>query len=251
MAQMIRAILLASATAASFFGLRASNSRSHAEARPVGPWPAGLTRGLAAPITAVAPSTSSRRRSSSPCRLILPGRDLPAVEASRGVTPIQAAKCRAERKALGSGTLSAKLTPPIGPDAGNGRQALARLILPMPSHQARLDRLQLGVQPLELIGQQGEHLARQGRHALVGREPPLQFGDLLRTLWRGDAELRRMAAHRVDQHGALLDQQVARPSIVSAACCSAVLIGTNRMVGRLIASQIASASIASFLPRLT
>src|SRR6266478_2426817 len=41
------------------------------------------------------------------------------------------------------------------------------------------------------------------------------------------------------------------PSIVSAACCSAVLTGTNRIVGRLIASQIASASIASFLPRLT
>src|SRR4029077_2744116 len=41
------------------------------------------------------------------------------------------------------------------------------------------------------------------------------------------------------------------PSIVSAACCSAVLTGTNRMVGRLIASQIASASIFSFLPRLT
>src|SRR5437660_11769674 len=41
------------------------------------------------------------------------------------------------------------------------------------------------------------------------------------------------------------------PSIVSAACCSAVLTGTNRMVGRLIASQIASTSIASFLPRLT
>jgi len=29
------------------------------------------------------------------------------------------------------------------------------------------------------------------------------------------------------------------------------LIGTKRMLGRLIASQIAAASIASFLPRLT
>src|SRR5215218_9634947 len=36
-----------------------------------------------------------------------------------------------------------------------------------------------------------------------------------------------------------------------AACCSAVFTGTNRIVGRLIASQIASASAASFLPRLT
>src|SRR6266851_2024350 len=73
--------LLASATAASFFGLRASNPRSHAGARP----------GLACWMTAVAPSTSSRRRLSSPSRLILPGRCLPAVEFSRGVMPIHAA----------------------------------------------------------------------------------------------------------------------------------------------------------------
>src|SRR5712671_6360493 len=35
MAQMTRAILLASATAASFFGLRASNPKSHGETRPL------------------------------------------------------------------------------------------------------------------------------------------------------------------------------------------------------------------------
>ena len=34
-------------------------------------------------------------------------------------------------------------------------------------------------------------------------------------------------------------------------CCSGVLTGTKRMVGRVTASQIASASAASFLPRLT
>jgi hypothetical protein len=108
MAQMTRAILLASATAASFFGLRASNPKSHGEARPL----------LARWMTAVAPSTSSRRRLSSPSWLILPGRCLPAVEFSRGVIPIHAAKCRAERKALASGILSAKLTPAIGPTPG-------------------------------------------------------------------------------------------------------------------------------------
>src|ERR1700730_15234537 len=108
MAQMTRAILLASATAVSFFGLRASNPKSHGEARPL----------LARWMTAVAPSTSSRRRLSSPSWLILPGRCLPAVEFSRGVIPIHAAKCRAERKALASGILSAKLTPAIGPSPG-------------------------------------------------------------------------------------------------------------------------------------
>jgi len=70
MARMIRAILLASATAASFFDLRASKASSHSEVRP----------GLAARITAVAPITSKRRKSSSPARLILPSFCRPAVE---------------------------------------------------------------------------------------------------------------------------------------------------------------------------
>src|SRR5215472_8138953 len=66
--------------------------------------------GLAARITAVAPMTSKRRKSSSPVRLILPSFCRPAVEFSRGVMPIQEAKCRPERKARGSVTLRAKLT---------------------------------------------------------------------------------------------------------------------------------------------
>ena len=36
-----------------------------------------------------------------------------------------------------------------------------------------------------------------------------------------------------------------------AACCSSDLTGTNRMPGRVTASHRASASAASFLPRLT
>src|SRR6202165_4531428 len=40
------------------------------------------------------------------------------------------------------------------------------------------------------------------------------------------------------------------PTSIKPACCSAVFTGTKRIVGRLIASQSASASAASFLPRL-
>src|SRR5215471_11244945 len=149
MTQMMRAILLASATAASFFDLRASNASSHGEVRP----------GLAARITAVAPMTSNRRKSSSPAQLILPSFCRPAVEFSRGVMPIQEAKCRPERKARGSATLRAKLTPAIGPIPRDGRQALAGLILPMPIHQSLLDCLQFGVEPVELTGQHADHLA--------------------------------------------------------------------------------------------
>src|ERR1700746_2689720 len=41
------------------------------------------------------------------------------------------------------------------------------------------------------------------------------------------------------------------PTIMRAACCSVVFTGTKRIVGRLIASQSASASAPSFLPRFT
>src|ERR1700730_9965162 len=40
------------------------------------------------------------------------------------------------------------------------------------------------------------------------------------------------------------------PTSIKAACCSAVFTGTKRIIGRLIASHSASASAASFLPRL-
>ena len=86
----MRAILLASATAASFFELRASNASSHGEVRS----------GLAARITAVAPMTSKRRKSWSPARLILPSFGRPAVEFSRGVIPTTAAALRRLRSQL-------------------------------------------------------------------------------------------------------------------------------------------------------
>src|SRR5229473_3353800 len=54
----------------------------------------------------------------------------------------------------------------------------------------------------------------------------------------GSCVRRRISASRV-------------PASMSAACCPAVFTGTNRIVGRLIASQIASASAASFLFRFT
>ena len=55
----------------------------------------------------------------------------------------------------------------------------------------------------------------------------------------------------LDQLRALADQQIWRSMQISAACCSAFLIGTKRIDDRLTASQIAAVSAASFLPRLT
>ncbi len=129
----------------------------------------------------------------------------------------------------------------------------------MPSHQPRLDRLQLAIYRLELACQQAEHLARQCRYALIARQASQQLGDLLgpprfregrllAAVTPNSAAWPRIALISIVR---CLTSISRTPSMVSAACCSTVLTGTNRMVGRLIASQIAAASIASFLPRLT
>jgi len=66
-----------------------------------------------------------------------------------------------------------------------------------------------------------------------------------------DPELGKMRPECVRQHRLLPDQQ--RPCAMQHE--NSLLVGafdgTNRMFGRLTASQIASASVASFFPRLT
>ena len=87
-AQAIRAVLAACAITATFIGRRARISRRHFVARS--------SRERALRISVTAPSAKSLRSRLSPCRLRPLIRRLPAVLASRGVRPAQAAKSRAE-----------------------------------------------------------------------------------------------------------------------------------------------------------
>src|SRR5216684_6981059 len=81
-----------------------------------------------------------------------------------------------------------------------------------------------------------------------------------------DPELGKMGADRIDHGGLLPDEEMARAVEHQAAlllgrlglrwsirqlCCSGVLVSTNRMFVLVTASQIASASAASFLCRFT
>jgi hypothetical protein len=81
----------------------------------------------------------------------------------------------------------------------------------MPCHQPRLDRFQFAIHRLELAGQHAEHLARQCRHTFPGRQTLQQLDYLIWYFGCRNAEFRRMAAQRIDQHRALLDQQVTHP----------------------------------------
>src|ERR1700719_1773113 len=69
-------------------------------------------------LLASATAASTLRSISSPARVILPSRVLPAVEWSFGVSPIQAAKCRPEANAPGSVVFITSVVAPIGPIAG-------------------------------------------------------------------------------------------------------------------------------------
>src|ERR1700742_1603973 len=105
----MRAVLLASATAAHFGDLRLRISTSQGDAFP--PRRTCL-------ITAVAPTTSTLRNPSSPARVITPSLVLPAVEWAHGVKQIQAANWRPDRNSSGSGVFILSNTAPIVPTPG-------------------------------------------------------------------------------------------------------------------------------------
>src|SRR3989442_4891091 len=91
----MRAILLASATAASLGGLRFSSATSQGDGRP--------RPRRTCWITAVAPATNRLRKTSSPARVILPSLVLPAGGWAFWGKPRQGAEWPHEGEARGTG----------------------------------------------------------------------------------------------------------------------------------------------------
>jgi hypothetical protein len=89
------------------------------------------------------------------------------------------------------------------------------------------------------------------------RDSPHEMRNMSRAFGYDQAELGQMTAQGIDDLGSLPHQEIARPEHESgglcllAACVCSLLGATKRMVGRWAASQIASASAASFFWRLT
>jgi len=109
MAQAIRAILFASATAATLIGRRSMMRTSQSRFVPCC---------RAYRITAIAPATSSHRKYRLPCFEIPPRRSLPPVECCLGTSPIQAAKLRPDENAFQSPTSATRAVATIGPMPG-------------------------------------------------------------------------------------------------------------------------------------
>ena len=66
-----------------------------------------------------------------------------------------------------------------------------------------------------------------------------------------DPELGKMSPDRINHRGLLTDEQMACAVEHQATLLLGVLVGTNRMLALVTASQMASASVASFFCRLT
>ena len=109
MAQAMRAILLASATAATLIGRR--SMRRASQSRFVPCWRAYR-------MTAIAPVTSSQRKCRLPCLEILPSLSLPPVEYCRGTKPIHAARLRPDENVFQSPTSASSAVATIGPTPG-------------------------------------------------------------------------------------------------------------------------------------
>src|SRR5215471_10655608 len=123
----------------------------------------------------------------------------------------------------------------------------------MPGDDASVELQDLGLQCPQLTAKSSKTSAGHFRQPVLG-----PIGDDLQQLLdtpasdRGDnPELGKIGTDRVDDGGLLADEEVARRCSIRQLCCSTVLVGTNRMLGRLTASQIASASVLSFFCRLT
>jgi hypothetical protein len=58
-----------------------------------------------------------------------------------------------------------------------------------------------------------------------------------------------MPSDRIRQHRSLTNQKLPTAVCIKPDCCSSDFVATNRIDGRMTASQIAAASLASFLLR--
>src|SRR6266540_3422074 len=129
MAQAMRAILFASATAATLIGRR--SIRRASQSRFVPCW-------HAYPMTAMAPATSSQRKCRLPCFEILPSRSLPPVECCLGTKPIHAARLRPDENVFQPPTSATRAVATIGRRLV---EIMARHRVPLPrdaKHHVRL-----------------------------------------------------------------------------------------------------------------
>lgn len=140
-------------------------------------------------------------------------------------------------------------------DAGDAREPPGGLILARLADQLKIELLDALLLHLDLADKLTQGVARKGGQAaiLVVVHHANQFHELRRALGGGDAVLYQPNWAR-SAFTACVRWRTSGSRVLSwtaAACCASLLVGTKRIVGHVIASQIAWASTVSVLPRLT
>src|SRR4029078_9181880 len=185
--------------------------------------------------------------------LLPPALSLPPLECCLGTSPIQAEKSRPDRKAFGSAMLATRAVASAGPTPG---MSSSRLLASLDRCQATIRRSNSSIRAFSIRNwapraamharaTSGNRLSPQSATILSRSSTPLRpTGATMPNSARGarialiTAVCWRMNRWRV------------RWSIRQL-CCSGVLVGTNRILALVTASQMASASVASFFCRLT
>src|SRR6476620_8051499 len=132
-------------------------------------------------------------------------------------------------------------------------KALARFVGPVPGHDQSIELHNLLLETEQLSAERGETCAGNLRHppvAWVGNNMQ-KFRNPFAPDRRDNAKLGKCA--RIALITAVcwrMNRWRVRWSIRQL-CCSGVLVGTNRILALVTASQMASASVASFFCRLT
>src|SRR5262245_58641393 len=139
-------------------------------------------------------------------------------------------------------------------NAGNRIEPLARLVGSMPGRDHAVELQELCFQGSQLGAE-----SQQTGACNLGQSFVTYIGDDTEEVFNtstsnrcDDAKLGKMGTDRVDNLGLLANKQMPRAMEHQAALLfRRVLVATNRMLALLTASQIASASVASFFCRLT
>src|SRR5256714_5408860 len=139
------------------------------------------------------------------------------------------------------------------PDPGNVMKALARLVGPVADHNHPIELQDLLLDTEQLSTERGKARTGNLRHPLVVRvgNNMQQFRDPFTPDWCDNAELGEVRPDRINHCDLLADEQMARAVKHQATLLLRRLGRHDRMLARVTASQIASASAISFFCRLT
>src|SRR6266478_3529169 len=198
----MRANLLASATAASFGGLRLRSCSTHAESM-LRPLP--FCRCL---MTAVAPTTNALRRPSSPARVMTPSLTLPAGRMIFWRQPDPGCELPTRSKHLGRRRLHDEHRCADRADPGDLSKALATWVRFVPGHEFPLDLIDLRLQLRIFLGVSREELSSQAGEAFIGLNASEQGSEVSNPLGGGQTELCRITSDRISELGAITSKPI-------------------------------------------